>query len=81
MFGDLPLLNKPWSKHPKDKCLGPVVQSIISLTSSLRGQLCFTTLYPNTLIFFVEKIREAFAWQKLLTFFHQKKKKMAYFRY
>ena len=42
--------------------LGPVVQSIISLTSSLRGQLvkCFTTLSPNTLIFFVEKVREAF---------------------
>ena len=34
--------------------LGPVVQSIASLTSSLRGQLvkCFTTLYPkNTNIF------------------------------
>ena len=39
------------------KLLAPVVQSIISLTSSLRGQLvkCFTTLLPNTLIFFVEK--------------------------
>ena len=37
--------------------LGPVVQSIVSLTSSLRGQLvkCFTTLYPNTLIFFLLK--------------------------
>ena len=48
-----------------------VVQSIISLTSSLRGQLvkCLTTLYPTTLIFFVEKMREAFALQKLLTFF------------
>ena len=54
--------------------LGPVVQSIVSLTSSLRGQLikCFTTLLPNTLIFFVEKMREAFALQKLLTFFQQK---------
>ena len=43
--------------------LAPVVQSIVSLTSSLRGQLikCFTTLLPNTLIFFVEKMREAFA--------------------
>ena len=50
---------------------GPVVQSIVSLTSSLRGQLvkCFTTLLPNILIFFVEKMREAFAMQKLLTFF------------
>ena len=41
--------------------LGPVVQSIVSLTSSLRGQLvkCFTTLQQNTLKFFVEKMREA----------------------
>ena len=58
--------------------LGPVVQSIVSLTSSLRGQLvkcfvkCFATLLPNTLKFFVEKMREAFAMQKLLTFFQQK---------
>ena len=52
----------------------PVVQSIVSLTSSLRGQLvkCFMTLQPTTLIFFVEKMREAFALQKLLTFFQQK---------
>ena len=60
---------------------GPVVQSIVSLTSSLRGQLimCFMTFYPNTLIFFVEKLREAFALQKLLTFFQQKI--LAYIRY
>ena len=60
---------------------GPVVQSIVSLTSSLRGQLvkCFTTLYPNTLIFFVEKMGEAFALQKLLTFFQQKI--LVYLRY
>ena len=53
---------------------GPVVQSIVSLTSSLRGQLvkCFTALLPKTLIFFVETMREAFALQKLLTFFQQK---------
>ena len=53
---------------------GLVVQSMVSLTSSLRGQLvkCFTTLLPNTLIFFVDKMREAFALQKLLTFFQQK---------
>ena len=52
--------------------MGPVVQSIVSLTNSLRGQLvkCFTTLLPNTLIFFLKK-REAFAMQKLLTFFQQ----------
>ena len=59
--------------------LGPVVQSIISLTSSLTGQLvkCFMTLKPNILKYFVEKLREAFAMQKLLTFFQQKI--MAYF--
>ena len=40
---------------------GLVVQSIVSLTSSLRGQLikCFTTVQPSTLKFFVEKLREA----------------------
>ena len=60
---------------------GPVVQSIVTLTSSLRGQLikCFMTLLPKILIFFVEKMREAFALQKLLTFFRQKI--LANFRY
>ena len=54
--------------------LGPVVQSIVSITSSLRGQLvkCVMTLQPNTLIIFVDKMREAFALQKLLTFFSTK---------
>ena len=53
---------------------GPVVQSIVSLTSPLRDQLikCFTTLFLNTVIFFVEKMTEAFALQKPLTFFQQK---------
>ena len=53
---------------------GQVVQSTISLMSLLRGQLIksFTTLQPNALIFFAEKLREAFAVQKLLTFFQQK---------
>ena len=56
---------------------GPVVQSIVSLTSSLRGQLvkCLLSvlrLYKNTQIFFVDKMKEAFALQKLLTFFQQK---------
>ena len=41
--------------------LGPVVQSIVSLTSSLRGQIVvfyyFITKYTNI---FVEKMREAF---------------------
>ena len=56
-------------------CLqGAVVQSVVSLTNSLRGQLVkyFTTLLLNTLIFFVKKMREAFAVQKLLTLFQQK---------
>ena len=41
--------------------LDPIVQSIVSLTSSLRGNLvkCFMTLFPNTLIFFVKTLREA----------------------
>ena len=45
---------------PKNQ--GPIVQSIISLTSSFRGQLFkyFTNLLLNTLIFFDEKVREAF---------------------
>ena len=60
---------------------GPVVQSIVSLTSSLRGQLVkyFMTLLANTLIFFVEKMSEAFAVQKRLTFFQQKI--LVYLRY
>ena len=43
----------------EDANLGPVVQSIVSLTSLLRGQLvkCFTILFPNTLIIFVEKMK------------------------
>ena len=41
--------------------------------------MCFMTLSPNTLIFFAEKMREAFALQKLLTFFQQKI--LAYIRY
>ena len=56
------------------KLLGPVVQSIVTLRSSLRGQFvkCFWTGKENTLIFFVEKMREAFAMQKLLIFFSTK---------
>ena len=65
---------EPWKfyfTNERDSDQGPVVQSIVSLTSSLRGQLvkCFTTLLLNTLIFFVEKMREAFTLQKLHTFF------------
>ena len=58
-----------------------VVQSIVSIKGSLRGQLvkCFTILQPNALKFFVEKMREAFAMQKLHTVFQQKIS--AYLRY
>ena len=53
-----------------EKRQGPVVQSIVSLTSFLRGQLvkCFTTLLLHvcTLMFFVETIREAFAKASLI---------------
>ena len=60
--------------HVTVRTLGPVVQSIVSLTSLLRGQLVkyFTTLLLNTVNFFVEKMREAFALQKLLALFQQK---------
>ena len=54
--------------------LGPVVQSVISLTSSLRVILLTVladSIY-NVLIFFAEKMWVAFALQKLLTFFQQK---------
>ena len=54
--------------------LGPVVQSFVSLTSSLRV-ISLTVLADsiyNILIFFAEKMWVAFALQKLLTFFQQK---------
>ena len=53
---------------------GPVVQSVVSLTSSLRV-ISLTVLADsiyNILIFFAEKMWAAFALQKLLTFFQQK---------
>ena len=53
---------------------GPVVQSIISLTSSLRV-ISLTVLADsinNILIFFAEKMWVACALQKLLPFFQQK---------
>ena len=57
-----------------DDDLGPVVQSVVSLTSSLRV-ISLTVLADsiyNILIFFAEKMWVAFALQKLLTFFQQK---------
>ena len=53
---------------------GPVVQSVVSLTSSLRAislTILADSIY-NILKFFVEKMWVAFALQKLLTFFQQK---------
>ena len=53
---------------------GPVVQSVVSLTSSLRV-ISLTVLADsiyNILIFFAEKMWVAFALQKLLTFFQKK---------
>ena len=68
------MLEVLFTQYSKVEDLGPVVQSIVNLPSLLGGQLikCFMTLYPNTLIFFVDKMSEAFAVQKLLTFFQQK---------
>ena len=66
----------------------PVVQSIVSWTSSLRGQfvMCFTTsnqirwhfcwknekTFAMQTFFIVEEMRKAFAMQKLFTFFQRK---------
>ena len=57
--------------------LGPVVQSIVSLMSSLRGQLvkCFTTLLSNILTFLLKKC------EKLLHSHIFQQKILAYFRY
>ena len=52
---------------------GPVVQSVVSLTSSLRVislTILADSIY-NILTFFAEKMWVAFALQKLLTFFQQ----------
>ena len=54
--------------------LGPVVQSVVSLTSLLKV-ISLTVLADsiyNILIFFAEKMWVAFALQKLLTFFAEK---------
>ena len=52
----------------------PVVQSIVSLTISLRHKFVKQILaqVTNTLLFFVEKMWESFAVQRILTFFQQK---------
>ena len=47
-----------WILDPLTKYLGPVVQSIVSLTTSLRGHLVkfIPTTLSNTLLFFVGKM-------------------------
>ena len=65
-------LAQPWLLFKSD--LGPVVQSVVSLTSSVRV-ISLTVLADsiyNILISFAEKMWVAFALQKLLTFFQQK---------
>ena len=71
----------PLAKKPLESILGPVVQSIVSLTSSLRGQLVkrFTTLLPNTIIFLSKK-REKFLHCNCFSHFFQKKI-LAYLRF
>ena len=62
------------SGYGSSSILGPVVQSVVSLTSSLKV-ISLTVLADsiyNILIFFAEKMWVAFALQKLLTFFQQK---------
>ena len=56
------------------KAQGPVVQSVVSLTSLLRviSLTVLADLIHSILIFFAEKMWVAFALQKLLTFFQQK---------
>ena len=52
---------------------GPVVQSVVSLTSSLRViSLTFSGFNIQYSDIFAEKMWVAFAVQKLLTFFQQK---------
>ena len=73
--GGLLANNPPWKYvQDDDDDLGQVVQSVVSLTSSLRV-ISLTVLADsiyNILIFFAEKMWVAFALQKLLTFFQQK---------
>ena len=54
--------------------LDPVVQSIVSLMISLGHKFVkqISAKVTNTLLFFVEKMRESFAVQRILAFFHQK---------
>ena len=69
-----PVCPNTYSKYGSSRYLGPVVQSIVSLTSLLRVILLTVladSIY-NILIFFAVKNVNSFALQKLLTFFQQK---------
>ena len=63
-----------WNWNNGVNNLGPVVQSIVSLTKSLVNDSLslLVRLKSSVLIFFAEKMWGAFALQKLLTFFRQK---------
>ena len=67
------IIQKGSAKFLEDQ--GPVVQNLVSLTSSLRGQLvrCFKTLLLKTLIFFVEKNERGFCNAKASHVFFQQK--------
>ena len=67
------------SKHSLFASQGPLVQSIVSLTTSLRRHLVkYMPLsicrlhYQIHYYFFAGKMFESFAMQKILTFFQQK---------
>ena len=55
--------------------LGPVVQSIVSLTSSLRGQLVkyYTILLPNIMIFLLKKCEKLLQFKSFSNVFNKKK--------
>ena len=54
--------------------LGPVVQTMVSVTISLRGQLvkCFTTLLPNIHIFLLRKLEKLLHCKSFSHFFNKK---------
>ena len=70
LFSGCVLILKALSKIVANDILGPVVQSVVSLTSSLRviSLIILVDSIYNILIFFAEKMWVAFA----LTFFQQK---------
>ena len=74
LISNVQKLKKKLMKKENDILQGPVVQSVFSLTSSLRviSLIVLVDSIYNILTFFAEKMWVAFALQKLLTFFQQK---------